>query len=220
MLRYLFLLFSAILLTGCQNKKSNVQTMRYHDDGRAKPIVTVAPLLDSSSYEIPWSISEELTHAIQDRLTNQGDIFVLNQEDIHLSNDNNPFGTDINWIKKTFKPTEFVVFLELIEHEEVPVIKTTKDSSRVSESRRRSLNMNVAMRIRIVDLRSDSPNIILQEMIRDSYYVPNSIDKTDYNIVQWGSEEYKTSPMGMAHAQFTKNIIQRINDYIMLAKSR
>jgi hypothetical protein len=221
MYRYCFLLLSAILLSGCQNKHNNVQAMKYHDDGHAKPIVTIVPVLDSSSYEIPWSLSNEFTSLVKDKLGRQGDIYLKNDQNVQLSNDNSPFGININWVKKSFKPSEFVVFLELTQHEDIPISSTVKDPSKISEAYKAAVNLNMSMRIRILDIRNDNPIIVLQEVIKDNYYLPNNImERVDYNATKWGSEEYKTSPMAIAHAQFSKHIIERINDYVMLTKSR
>lgn len=219
MIRSFFILLTTLLLVSCNNKSQNQTTTRFHDDGRAKPVVTIVPVMDSSSYEIPWSISDEFTSMIKDRLMKQGDIYIQDDENFHLSNDDKPFGTNISWMKKSIRPTEFVVFLELVEHEDLPLAKTVKDPSKLSPTKRDAFNLNVAVRLRVIDLRGDSPKIVLQELIKDSYYVSNYMDKVNYNITQWGTEEYKTSPMGMAHAQLSKNIIERINDYVMLSKS-
>jgi hypothetical protein len=220
MYRIFFLFLSVILLSGCQSKH-NVQAMKYHDDGRAKPIVTIVPVLDSSSYEIPWSLSNELTTIIKDNLGKQGGIYIRNDQNTHLSNENAPFNTNISWVKKSFKPSEFVVFLELMQHEDVPISTMVKDPSKISEAYQAAVNLNMSMRIRIIDIRDDNPKIVLQEIIKDNYYLPNSIiERVNYNTTQWGSEEYKTSPMGIAHSQFSKHIIERINDYITLTKSR
>lgn len=219
MIRNFFILVATLLLASCHNSNKDQQTTRYHDDGRAKPMVTIVPMMDSSSYEIPWSISEEFTSSVKDRLLKQGDLYLQNNETFHLSNDDNPFGSNIHWIKKAFNSTEFVVFLELVEHEDVPLLKTVKNPSKISEAKKSAVNLNIAMRLRIIDIRGDSPKIVLQEMIKDSYYISNYMERTDYNITHWGTDEYKTSPMGMAHAQFSKRIIERVNDYIMLSKS-
>ena len=196
MIRIFFILLTTLFLAGCHNKSNDLQATRFHDDGRAKPVVSIVPIMDSSSYEIPWSISDEFTFLVKDRLFKQGDLYLQSTEDFHLSNEDNPFGSNISWVKKTFNPTEFVVFLELIEHEDLPLIRTVKDPSKLSDIKKAASNLNVAMRLRIFDIRGDSPKIILQEMIKDSYYISNYIEKTDYNITQWGTEEYNTSPMG------------------------
>ena len=219
MTRYFLVLLTTLLLVSCNNKTKDQQTQRYHDDGRAKPTVTVVPIIDSSSYEIPWRISDEFTLLVKDRLLKQGDLYLQNNENFHLSNDDNPFSSNLSWVKKSFQPSEFVVFLELVEHEDVPIANTIKDPSKISEAKKAAVNLNVAMRLRIIDIRGDSPKIVLQEMIKDSYFISNYMDRTDYNIAHWGTDEYKTSPMGIAHSQFSKHVIERINDYIILSKS-
>ena len=219
MLRYIFVFCVGILLAGCHGRNQNQQCLRYHDDGRSKPMVTIVPMLDSTCYEVPWSVSDEFTSLIKTNLSRQGNIFIP-KGDLHLSSDSNPFETNINWVKKEFNTTEFVVFLELIEHEDIPIIRTVSDPSKIPESRRAAANLNMAIRLRIVDVRSDKPKIVLQEMLKDTYYMPNNIDRPNYNVTYWGTDDYKTSPLGIAHAQFAKQVIERINDYVMLAKSR
>ena len=83
MTRYFLVLLTTLLLVSCNNKTKDQQTQRYHDDGRAKPIVTVVPIIDSSSYEIPWSISDEFTLLVKDRLLKQGDLYLQNNENFH-----------------------------------------------------------------------------------------------------------------------------------------
>lgn len=219
MIRNAILFFSAILIAGCSSKSSNEGAMRLHDDGRAKPYVTIVPMLDSTSYDIPWSLSEEFSTTIKSRLSKLGGLCIAKDRDIQLTSDENPFDTNISWLKKVFNSDEFIVFLELVEHEDVPVAKTLKDPSKLNEFRRSSSNLNIAVRLRIVDVRTEKPKILLQEIIKDSFYMANSIDKADYNKVSWGTEEYNTSPLGIAHAQFSKQLIERIYDYVMLAKS-
>ena len=57
-------------------------------------------------------------------------------------------------------------------------------------------------------------------MIRDSYFVPKTLIPTDYSVQSWGTEGFRKSPMGIAHAQLIQEIASRITDYILLAKSR
>ncbi|MFA5250486.1 MAG: CT253 family lipoprotein [Parachlamydiales bacterium] len=219
MLRYLFTLSLAFFLAGCNSNKS-CTTCRYFDDGSAKPTVVLVPMLDSTSYDAPWSLSEEFSSQIKTALeTNDALYFPL---DLNLNTNckENPFGQDLRWMKNSFKGADFVVFMELVEHEDVPLIKTVKDPKAVSEFRRNASNLNMAMRVRIVDVRKAEPAIVLQEMLKDSYYTANTIEKTDYNQITWGSEHYKNTPMGIAHSEFAKMIEERINDYIQLAKTR
>jgi hypothetical protein len=78
----------------------------------------------------------------------------------------------------------------------------------------------MAVKMRVVDLRGYKPKIVLQEMIRDTYYIPKNAIPVDYKICGWGTDDFIKSPMGLAHSQLVLEISSRISDYIQLAKSR
>ncbi|MBS0625041.1 MAG: hypothetical protein JSS32_03225 [Verrucomicrobia bacterium] len=208
------LLAAALLAGGCCNSCKDEMT-RYHEDGRAKPIVAIASMIDTTSFDIPWSLSEELTTMVIRDVSLGGSIFVRAAED--FSPTENPFDQDLSWMKREFPNQEFVVFMELVQHEFAPALKGKKNPLPPQEL---ATNLNMAIRVRVVDLRSSSPKIVLQEMVRDSYYIPRSLLPTNYNIATWGTEEYRNSPMGIAHAQIVQEISNRLSDYILLAKSR
>lgn len=215
-MRYLLtsLLASVLVVAGCCCKSKGDQTAtRYHEDGRAKPIAAVAAMIDTTSFDAPWSIAEELTSSIVQSISGWNAIYIQSQDDFAIAE--NPFDNDLSWMKREFQNQEFAVFLELAEHELVP---STKQKHTHPQDTAHNLNMGI--RIRVVDLRGSAPKIVLQEMVRDSYYIPKTLLPTDYNTTSWGSEEYRKTPMGIAHAQIAQEIATRINDYILLAKSR
>jgi hypothetical protein len=107
--------------------------------------------------------------------------------------------------------------MELVQHDIVPAIKTKKKETATHET---ANNLNMAVRIRVVDLRGEAPKIVLQEIVKESYYIPRSLLPTDYRRTTWGSEDFRSSPMGIAHSQLTQQISARLSDYILLAKSR
>jgi hypothetical protein len=208
--------FSAltIVLFAASCARNNDQMSRFHEDGRAKPVVAVASLIDTTSFDAPWSLSEEFTTSIVNQISQTGTIFVQAQEDCPFAE--NPFGNDLSWMKREFEEHEFVVFMEMVEHEAVPASKAKKNLP----PQEVSTNLNMAVRVRVVDLRGTQPKIVLQEMVRESYFVPKTLLPTDYSVVVWGTDEYRKSPMGIAHAQLMQEIVARITDYVLLAKSR
>ncbi len=215
-MRKLPILMLSLLLGACCCKSGEEMT-RYHEDGRAKPVVAIASMIDTTSFDAPWSISEELTSMVVNQVTNSGLIFVNSKDEYAFAE--NPFGNDLSWAKREFNNQEFVVFLELVEHETVPETKGKKIPKNVS-LQEYSNNLNTAVRVRVVDLRGASPKIVLQEMVRDSYFIPKTLLPTDYSQVVWGTDDYRKSPMGIAHTQLVQEISARVTDYIMLAKSR
>lgn len=190
---------------------------RYHEDGRAKPSIAIASMIDTTSYDCPWSLSEELTSMIVQKIAQNGKIFVHATPDFPFAE--NPFGPDLAWIKREFHNEEFAVFLELVEHQDTPVLKTNKTPATVAPQEV-STNLKMAVRIRIIDLRSETPKIVLQEIVRSSYYIPKTLMQPNYNQTVWGSEEYRKTPMGVAHLQLVDEITTRLNDYLLLAKSQ
>ncbi len=208
------LLFSVLAISCSHN---NEEISRFHEDGRAKPVIAIASAIDTTSFECPWSLSEEITVSVTSQIAQTGKIFV--HSNIEFPFVENPFGTDLSWVKREFQNEEFVVFLELVEHENKPVIKGKREPVNYSPQEV-STNLNMSVRIRVLDIRGSHPKIVLQEMVRDSYYIPKTLIPTDYYTVVWGSDEYRKSPMGVAHAQFVQEIASRVSDYVLLAKSR
>jgi hypothetical protein len=201
---------AALAVVGCS--RTSDEMSRFHEDGRAKPTVAVAAMLDTTTFDASWSLSEELTKGVMDLISAGGRIYVRAQEESPFTE--NPFNSDLSWMKREFHGEEFVAFLELVEHEFVPVV--TKGAP-IQEA---SNNLNMAVRVRVVDLRSPTPKIVLQEMVRDTYFVPKSLIPADYASTVWGSVEYRKTPMGVAHTQLVQQIANRISEYILLAKSR
>ena len=211
-MRFLSFLTWSLLAVGCC--RNQCEMTRFHEDGRAKPVVIVPQMIDTSSFDAPWSISEELTSMLVDQFTTSGQLYVATSEDAAFTE--NPFSQDLSWVKRDFPEQEFVVFLELVDHETSPVDKSKKDLP----PQEVSMNLNIAVRMRVIDLRGASPKVILQETVRDSFFIPKTLMPTNYNVVTWGTNEYEESPMKGAHNSLVNEIAARVTDYILLAKSR
>jgi hypothetical protein len=210
----LVLIFGCLMASCTQNAE---HMTRYHEDGRTKPAIAIASMIDTTTYDCPWSLSEELTSMIVSRIAQNGKIFIHSTPEFPFVE--NPFGSDLSWIKREFRNEEFAVFLELVEHADVPVLKSNKPPVNLAPQEV-STNLKMAVRVRIIDLRKDTPKIVLQEIIRGSYFIPKTLIPTNYNQTVWGSEEYRKSPMGIAHIQLVEEITSRVSDYLLLAKSQ
>ena len=207
--------FAPILLTltAIACSKSGSDLTRFYEDGRAKPVVAIASVIDATSVDLPWSLSEELTSMIVDGVSQGGRICVMAKDELAATDA--PFGPDLSWMKKEFPEDQFVVFLELVEHNIAAV--EPKTGAAPFET---AMNLNTTVKLRVVDVRSLSPKIVLQEQVRNSYFIPKNMVPTDYAVSGWGTNEFPRTPMGQAHRQLVHEITLRINDYILLAKSR
>jgi len=210
---------SAVLLSlvffGCQRTSGSEQA-RYYDDGRLKPSVALIPIIDSTEPISSWSLSEELTQSMVHKLNAHGKLFLVDKNKAkgvynQLGSSHNPFGNQLDWIKSACRGQDFAVFMELIEHEEVPLLTRQDD-----DPDKCAAQLNISLRIRVIDLRVDEPKIILQEIIHDRHHIPRPFTKFHFHQEPWGKESFSISPMGLAHAQLVKEVSSRIEAYILL----
>lgn len=214
------LLCLAFLLAGCEkDNPPNSQTL-FYENGTAKPIVAIVPLIDSSHHPLSWNLSDEMTALVLYRLMQKDKFYLIDQEKVgsfvkRIKETNNPFDTDLSWIKRVFFDNEFVVFMELIEHEQSPI--PTRELT-AAEDLPAELSMRV--RVRVIDVRGEEAKVVFQEIIKDSHVIPKQFTQSHFAQVEWGKENYPISPIGIAHAQISKEIAARLEDYILLTSKR
>lgn len=221
MFRNLGLIFALCLASfGC-SKNVSEQATRYYDDGRSKPIVALVPVFDRSGAKISWSLSEEFTDHLRQRFLKQSQFYIntpdqINAEIETLNETNDPFSLDYAWISKTFGEEEFVVFTELVEHDIHPKGSRNNFLDKLTPS----CELSMTMRVRVFDLRGEKPEIVLQELVHQSHLIPKPSDQAEQNPDKWKKMTFTITPLGMAHSQFSKEVAKRIEDYILLSKSR
>ncbi|MEM8727661.1 MAG: CT253 family lipoprotein [Chlamydiota bacterium] len=221
MMKRIGILFTLFTFLGCSAKGNYANTTRFHDDGRAKPIVALVPVFDRSESHPGWSLSEEFTDRLKNRLMKRKNFYVSIPSDIHtavadLAAEHHPFVADISWVKEVFDSHEYVVFTELVEHEIRPKERAGNLPTKITPSS----ELAMTMRIRVFDLRGTYPAIILQEFIRQNHLIPKPINLTDPDPDHWKKITYGLSPIGLAHAQLSREAVKRIEDYILLSNSK
>lgn len=205
----------ALIAGGCEdNNHSN--TAYNQSSTQSRPIVSIVPVIDNTKTDYDWSLSDEFSCALYTRLAQQGYIAIndsarVREKTRKLSEKNNPFAADISWVKNAFPGDEFVVFLELIEHEEV----FDQNHRKPAAQRDCNAELNMTMRVRVLDLREQEPKVILQELVHNTHFVPRQFTSENFYQVSWEDESYSISPVGLAHAKFSKEIASRIENYIL-----
>ena len=223
--RQLFFFISAwiplFLLSGCGLSKTQIGDVRFHDDGRAKPIVAFVPIIDRSGSEIGWSLSEEWTDLLKNRLFKRNRFYIsvpngMSEFSFSPSRRPCPFSSDVGWIQEAFESYEYVIFIEIVEYDIHLKEKGKSLLQKISPSR----ELSMTARIHIFDLRGEKPEIILQEFIHKNYSIPKPSSIEASNPGRWKKWTHHVSPIGLSHAQFCKEISKRIEEYIALSKSR
>jgi len=208
--------------TGCnKNKEDNnaPQTQASVQDAHhsPRPIVALVPLIDHTVHDLPWSLSEEFTSTIHYRLLQQDKVYLSDLQKVQsatkkLNKSHHPFSDDLSWVKKMFPGNEFVVFMELTEHQEV-ALKQNKQA----HLQNAPADLNISVRLRVIDVRGNEPSIVLQELVHDAQRIPKQFTRANFHQVPWGEGCYSISPLGMAHAKLCKELASRIEDYVLLA---
>ena len=203
------------LVSGCQ--KDNTVSSALSGEETPKSTLAIIPLIDNSDQSLGWIISDEITYTLCSKL-DQKNLFDLalpsqiRSQTKRMKGKNNPFGEDISWVKQVFSEEDFIVFLELLEHKEVPkeTVKPTPPSMLAAE-------LKVGLRLRIIDNRGDTPKVTLQEILQDSHFIPRQFNQYNFDQCSWDSEEFGLSPVGIAHSQLIKELKDRIESYVLLA---
>lgn len=217
----LITIMATCVLTGCQQDNRSNDETAFQGEVNLKPVVAVIPVIDNTKNNLDWDLSEEFTSGIYYQLAQKDDLFLAPPSKVrssirNLRESNDPFGSDVSWIKNAFKENEFVVFMELIQHEEI----YRQDRKNPKENSRCSADLNMSMRVRIFDVRGDQPKIVLQELIRNTHFIARPFTQENFFQSSWGNASFTVSPMGFAHEQFIKEISSRLDEYILFASSK
>ena len=76
----------------------------------------------------------------------------------------------------------------------------------------------MTMRVRVFDVRGNEPKVILQELVQNSHFIPRQFTSEHFYQASWGTENFQITPVGLAHAKFTKELASRIGEYVLLAR--
>ncbi|MCY3974833.1 MAG: hypothetical protein OXF02_04730 [Simkaniaceae bacterium] len=191
----LFSVLFSTLLSGCNTRHldsvSGPAAIRYQGNDRAKPAIAIAPVLPPREAPLSSGLTEEFTEHLRQ--------YFLKRRNLRLA---------------TAESEEFVARTELIEHDIVPKKPTRSLFDMLTPSR----ELVMTMRIRVFDLRRKAPLLILQEIVRQSYLVPESARLEESDPDRWRKVSFAVTPIGLAHARFAKVVAKRIEEYVLSAK--
>ncbi len=200
----LFLGMVICLTTSCIPQ--NAQASPFKRTGRPKAIVAVLPVINSAgSLPFSWDLGSEFTEEIRSRVSSSDELYLVREiGGLELASElNTPDPRDIpSDVSVHFGAAEFVVVSELLELSPSP------------KAMRQVNVLNMAMRLRVIDLRGQEPRVILQEVIDHQLPAPPAYYSMDYDRYPWGSEAFALSPMGLAHGKLVREVVSRVEGYV------
>lgn len=194
-----------------------MEQTHHHDNGALKPKVALIPVIDSSSHELPWSLSDEFSDLIYLKLFETGNFYFTSDfeqvgKNPFISKEMNPFAEDLQWLLEMSSPTEFMIFVELFKHR-----LTEKEKSLLHVTQ--NYTLDISFRVKVVDIRVSPPRVVLQELFEDSFQIAWKLDSVDYKNRGWSKTAFFLSPIGIAHMQMCKQMTKQIEDYILLSQA-
>ena len=198
-----------LICTSCAEKHFSANDFPRHDNGAAKPKVAIVPVITTRANPLPWNLSEELTELVSERFLETHQFFLTSDFSVlgkHLTDlsEINPLIEDIRWLYENASSSEFVVFIEIVEHALVP---------KQSKIPPQSYTLHMALRTHVIDIRNPTPKVILQELVKETFSIPI---KLDYNKSLVSKTAFFLSPLGAAHSYMIRRTTKQIQDYILL----
>lgn len=215
-LGFLTLALATLICSGCARHYSD--STLYQLSGRQKPIVAVLPVIDhTSENDLTWDLSREFTDEIRKRVYDSKRIYLLREggsfEIAQLLSTPNPQAIASSAIDD-LGAAQFAVITEILEQQEAPFSVTKNSKPLRSEA---GAILSLGLRVRVIDLRHETPRIVLQEVLEDDFVVARAYMQSDYAKTPWGSEAFTRTPMGMAHSRLVRELVSRVEAYIEAA---
>jgi hypothetical protein len=201
----------ALFFCSCAERHFAANQFPYHDTGAPKPKIAIVPVITTKAEKVPWNLSAELTEIFCEKFLETKQFYLTSDFSVlgkHLTDlsEINPLLEDVRWLYENGSASEFVVFIELVQHKLVP---------KQSKIPPQTYLLEMAFRVHVIDIRTPEPKVILQELVCDSF---NIALKIDYSKDTIGKATFFLSPIGSAHMHMVKQISRQIQDYILLAK--
>lgn len=212
-------MFFAVLLVGCHKTTTAMQSFKYYENAKRKPIVAMLPVVNRVENYLSWDLSQEFSSEIQRRLINDSVVYLNSVEMPEKLRQKLEKSDSVMLKKDDFNElaaqNDFVVLLELIEHSEMPFYQSQLNEDLADRTIDRVLNMK--MRVKITDIRSSEAKVVLHEILEVSHLIPRDTGIVDYGRVVWGSDSYPATAYGRAHARLEKDLSKQIEKYITIA---
>ena len=209
------LLFVCLLLcSGCSRQYA--EFIKYHDDGRSKPTVTLLPIIDAAGHQLPWDVSEEITEAIRERLMQAGELYLPSTEEVdQLVRQAGSAKKLVQQVGRTTNlvTSDYVVVMELVDHRKVPYFRQKVKPIYVAEGEISSVLM-MMVRLKVLDVRQDKAKVVLQQIVHSNHMIPKNKERSSYSDTKWGSETYLATPMGQAHSRLGRDLSKQIGHYV------
>jgi hypothetical protein len=215
MLRVLF--FFLLLLTGCNTcRDPYLEMYRYVRPCYKVPRVMILPIFNSTSQNVDWNVADEIDEEIRDQIFENNSLYLVHQDETILRNF---YVHDFSLEETCWKvhgicsKIDYVVLVDIVKHEVVPNERLSLEEDEQTNTLHSCASvLLMKARLTIMDMRGDSPAILVQEMISSNQLIPKEYEFWNYKKHGWGSCSYTDSPMDKAHRRLADVIVRRLEN--------
>ncbi len=209
-----FFSFALVLLAlaaGCVSAPTAPQAPR------CRPQIALVPVINGTNVKLPWDVETELTDDILDCLMCEGAFWVspYNQYECALeqTKGRDYFGIDLSFANH-FSHNDFLVIVELVEHEMKPYRREEYPDLMVSHTPDRHQVLALSARIRVIDLRFEEPAIVRQEIVETYKLVSPKAAKVCYDGLNDLVPEYSNTPLARGHKELAALVASKIEEAV------
>jgi hypothetical protein len=214
----LILLLGFVALTCMSCTYQRRDTTLYQSTGRQKAIAVVLPVIDSTGKsQLSWDLSQEFTEEIRKRIYESPKVYLLrdsgSKELAQQFTVPHPTAIPVR-LTNQIGAAEFVIATELMSQTETPYGLANDYSDKYPIYGETGSVLSVAMRVRVIDVRGETPQVVLQEILTHDQHVARPYMNPNYDKTPWGTEAFQYSAMGIVHHRLVNELVARVEGYI------
>lgn len=222
-LRYFSIFICVVLLAGCTRHAAPPivwvpfpAAVEPDYIGHQGPKVVLIPLFDSSNSTLPWSVASEINQEIREKIKWDDTLLLYSdrltfQETLCLGHET--LEGAAAHVRARECGGDLLVLLELTQHDVLSLQREENPRMCCREGRRFSSTLAQRIRIKVIDLRSAVPRVVLEETLASHTTIPRAYEFFDYREHPLGSTKYATTPMALAHARIATDVANYIEEF-------
>lgn len=210
MSRLYLLLTPLLFLTGCCTNQCTQPPIVCQ---RCRPNTALIPLVNNSNCAVQWDISHEITNEVVDSMLDRSTLNITPLAHYRGAIDQiagaDLFGKDLSFANH-FASNDFLVLMELVKHDTVPYNKEHFPHITSRRSSECHSVLELGVRLRVLDLRSEEPRIVLQEFVECDQLITKRAAQIDYSLLDCESKSYHDTPLALAHQVLAQEIAEKV----------
>jgi hypothetical protein len=162
---------------------------------------------------VQWDISHEITNEVVDSMLDRSTLNITPLAHYRGAIDQiagaDLFGKDLSFANH-FASNDFLVLMELVKHDTVPYNKEHFPHITSRRSSECHSVLELGVRLRVLDLRSEEPRIVLQEFVECDQLITKRAAQIDYSLLDCESKSYHDTPLALAHQVLAQEIAEKV----------